>query len=403
MALGRGMGILQRGSVDLDPESLARREKLAEQLYASSIVPQAPEQSWTQGAARMAQALVSNMQRSKVGEDKAAYQQQQAAGMAALLNGNGTIPPEVAATLPPNQQMYVLQMMQQQRLHDMQRAEKTEDRKASFEDKVKYAKEERNLDPSKKIQDEIYKKQLELQDPSLPAHLKPEIEAEMKQLAGSISAMSPSRTTVNVDASQKAQSAGDIKYEQGKAESLLKEEDEIYKAAKSAPDNLYRLKELKKDIESGGINNLNTTPAGTIISKSFARLGLPNDSAEISKFYQTTNEQLVQARSRFAQQGPITEGETAVLRDTILKPDDTVEALVQKMFVIEQVEQRSQQLNKLTNEWKRRFGATTKPSEDGTTFREAVTQLYADKPIISYAEEQRRKQEAASRGVGVQQ
>lgn len=391
MALGKGIGIMSRGSVDLDTESLARREKLAEELYASSIVPKAPEQSWSQGAARMAQALMAGKQLSEVEEDKKAYKQQQVAGMASLLSGNGSITPEVASSLPPNQQIYALQLMQQKR-------QKADD----MESQLKMKKAERALDPVNAIKDEIYEWQQAMQDPELPDYLRPEVEKKISQLATSMSAMKPSKTTVNVDASQKAEDAGLKKRKELLEEDAVKKEAEVGQAGLGAEDSSVRMQGIQDMIENGELNNQNTTNFGQAVEKGLARVNAPNDSAAIGTFLQSAKQQLVDARKQLAGQGQVSNYEGKLLEATVLNAEDTIETVRSKLFVYQQVYQRQKELAQIQNEWIKRYGSTTNMSENGKNFREVVTKMYQQKPLVSYADAMRKKAEAAS-GQAIQQ
>ena len=385
MALGIGKGLMTRGSVDLDPESLARRQQLAEQLYTSSIMPERPEQSWTQGAARMAQALMAKRQMSKIEEDKAAYRQQQSAGIGALLSGDGNITPEMAASLPPNQQIYALQMMQQNRQRESDRAAE-----------LQMYKTKRSLSPENAIKDEIYKYQQALEDPNIPEYLKPEVNQKISELATSLTAMNPSKTTVNVDASQKAEDAGLKKRQELLEEDAVKKEAENAQAGLSAEDNSVRMKQISSMIESGEITNQNTANFGQAIQKGLARVNLPNDSAAIGTFIQSAKQQLIDARKQLAGQGQVSNYEGKLLEATVLSAEDTMEAVRAKVFVYDQVYQRQKDLAQLQDQWIKRYGSTTKPSENGKSFREVVTRMYQQKPLISYADAMRGKAAAAS-------
>ena len=143
MALGKGIGIMGRGA-DIDPETLATRQKMAQQLYANSLAPKEPERSWTQGAARLAQSLMSGYEQGQIDQEKESYKQQQAEGMAALLNGDGNMTAETLSKLTPQQQNFALDMMYRQRMHNLEREEKGTDRQADYEMKTKLMQEDPN-------------------------------------------------------------------------------------------------------------------------------------------------------------------------------------------------------------------------------------------------------------------
>lgn len=394
MALGKGIGIMGRGA-DIDPESLAQRQKLAQQLYAGSLSPQQPERSWTQGAARLAQSLMSGYEQAQIEKERKQYGEQQAQGIAALLSqmsGGGDITPESISSLPVNQQIMALQMAQQQRERDMSRQDRQTDREASFEMK----RQERDLDPIKRTQDEIYRYEQALEDPQLPEHLRPEAEKRIAQLQTSIGAMSPSRTTVNVDASQKAEDAGEKKYKELQAESTVKAEDQNIALGRSASDSLYRLEQINKAIENGSLSNVNTTNLGQALQTGAARLGLPNDSAKIAEYIQTANQQLVDARKQLAGQGQISDRETRMLERTVLDPKDTIQATQAKAYVFKQLAERQKLIGDLTIEWKKRFGSTRKPSNNGMSFDEVVQRAISRNPLVSYEEMMQQKANAAS-------
>jgi hypothetical protein len=423
MALGKGIGVMGRGA-NVSPESLAQRQKLAMQLYANSITPQEPERSWTQGAARLAQSLVSGYEQAQIDKDRQDYDQKQAQGMAALLGmakgDNGDVTPETLAALPENQQAYLLNLQQQKQQYATERQDKAADRKLAIADKLEYDKEKRKIEPLNNIQDELYakqselsRKQSELQNPKLPAYLKPQVEEEVKQLSasieeakqrgGSIAAMSPSKTTINVDASQKRENARLTKRDDLLEEAAVKKEGELAASALASRDKGFRLKNVVDLIQSGKLTNINTSVPGKIFESALAVAGLPNDTAAIGDLVRAANDELIEARKRIQGQGTVTEGETKILAGTVLAADATMDQIVAYEFVAKQVENRLRKLDNLQEQWIKRYGSTTQGSEDGTTFREAVTQLYENEPLISYEEGQKRKQEAASRHAGAQQ
>ena len=177
MALGRGIGVMGRGSAST-PESLAQRQKLAMQLYLSSLSPQQKETSWTQGAARLAQALASGYEQAQVDKERGAYDRSQSEGMAALLSGDGNITPEVAASLPANQQIYALQMMQDQRKHALQRQEHDADQKSEYE----MRKNLMNEDPKNYLEIKQREAMEAINDPNASDEVRRGAEAELNKI-----------------------------------------------------------------------------------------------------------------------------------------------------------------------------------------------------------------------------
>jgi len=90
MALGHGITVMGRGAA-IDPETFASRQKLADELYKGALQnPPQPELSWTQGAARLAQAVASGYERAGVNKDRDAYKQQRLQDMQKLGTALGT-------------------------------------------------------------------------------------------------------------------------------------------------------------------------------------------------------------------------------------------------------------------------------------------------------------------------
>ncbi len=118
MALGRGISIMGRGA-SVDPAALLERLKLSSELYKSALAsPKTPELSWTQGAARLAQAIAAGWERASVTKDMnaaTAQKVQDMKGLAAAL-GSGDqkqIAAAVTSMSDPTSQQMALGLMAQ--------------------------------------------------------------------------------------------------------------------------------------------------------------------------------------------------------------------------------------------------------------------------------------------------
>lgn len=401
MALRQGIQMMGRGA-DIDPETLAQRQRLAEQLYNNSINPQQPERSWTQGAARLAQALSGAYQQSQVRKDKDIYNQQQSQDMQALasaLGGKGIDPSVLSSLHSPGAQSTALGLIQSNAQYERERANKAADMEANTRNQEHMIDYKNKSNPLALEQSKLARYAQIANDPDAPPEIRAQAQQRLTMSKQTITDMSPSRTTVNVDASQKADDAGMRKRKELLEEQAVKKEGEISDTALSAEDSGGRMQMIQKAIESGDINNINTTNLGAGVQKVLARAGLPNDSAALSSYIQAAKQQLIDARKQLAGQGQVSNYEGKLLEATVLQADDTMEAAKAKAFVYQQVYQRQRDLAAIQNEWIKRYGSTTKPSENGKTFRDVVTKMYQSKPLISYADAMQQKQNAASQQV----
>lgn len=441
---GNAVPLMGRGP-DLDAETIMARKKLAEALVKNSLSPSAPEQSWSQGAARLAQSLVGNYQLSKAEKNQAALAQRRSADMQllgqALTGGGGgaNIAQVMSQLSDPSAQMmaFGLAKADMDRKNSMQNKYamknfdyglKQQDYQRNRQDKLADMRDNRSFDIQKMgVKNEYQRGNLDygsqlhreekLADPvkaaqarysefarlatdeNAPPEMRELAKGQLDTLKANIAAMAPPKTSVSVDTGEKAELAGLKTRRQTEEKLALDQEQENKKAALGAQDNLFRINEIKKGIESGQLTNLNTTNFGKALESTFARAGLPNDSAAVNTFIQSSNQQLVDARKQLQGQGPVTEGEQNLLAGTVLQPTDTMEALLAKIHVFNQVYDRQQRLGELTNEWINRYGSTTKAAPNGTNFNQAVTNLYRQRPLRSLEDETKAKQEAASAAV----
>jgi hypothetical protein len=396
--------MMGRGA-DLDIEDILRRQKLAQELYVGSLEPKQPERSWTQGAARLAQAISGAYMNSKTKDQIAEYNKNRGAGVQALagaLQGNGDIASTISQ-LPPELQGAALGLIQQRMKQQNDLQAKQTERQFELE-KIDYGNQSKsNFDPIKKTQNDIYKYQQVLTDPNTPPEIKQQAQARMAQLQSSMQAMSPSRTTVNVDTGQKGEEAFATAYNKKKGEETYDNESKNMEAGQKADRNIYALNTIQKYIENGSLNNLNTSNFGQGLQTMFARMNLPNDMASIGQYILDANQQLVDARQQFRGQGQVSDNETKLLAGTVLQPNDTIEAAAPKLYFFKQVEERKQRLAQLTNEWVKKYGSTAKPAENGMSFYDAATKLYAKYPFFDYMEAAKQKQNQASQAAGVAQ
>lgn len=458
-----GISIMGRGSVGstIEPDSFIQRQRLADELYKNSIAtPQTPELSWTQGAARLAQAIASGYERGNLNKDRQAYQDQRKADMQLLGNAlaSGDYKSVMGQLSDPESQKMAFSLAAEdnkeraQSKGNMQlallkrslenkdstekfnqtmalkkadhafgrdnylfeRGDKLADKNSerAFElnkmgvqseygrgDKFLDAdlkKEEKLSDPIKSAQQRYANFARLANDPNAPEEIRAVAASQLESLKQSLTDMQPSRTSIKIDTGDKSEAAGDKAYKQAEGKAMFEQEQKDKQGFYNAQDNLMRIDTIQKAIESGELTNQNTTDFGQALETLGARMGVGNDSASIGNFIQTTNQQLIDARKQLQGQGSITDYETKLLAGTQLQPTDTMEQILSKMFVQKQAFQRMQNLGDLTNEWSKRFGSTKKPAENGMTFYDAATNLYKAKPIISYADYQKAQEDMAS-------
>jgi hypothetical protein len=401
MALCKGIGIMNRGGPP-DLEELERRERMVQALQASSLSPQGPELSWTQGAARLAQALSAKVQERRINQERDVYKQKQSEGYGTILgqiNGTGEpISPEAFEGLSIEQKGMLLQMAQQRQQQQAARQEKFEDRKNDMDDKVEYAKKIRDIDPIKQVQGEIYRYSQVLGDAAATPEHKAEAQERINRLQGSVSAMSPSKTTVNVDASQKAEDAGLKKRKELLEEKAVSKEELTSDIGLGADDKLFRLGAIDTLIEDGAINNQNMSKPGQALNYVAAGLGLPNDTGAIGTLVKTANQELVDARQQMKGQGQISDKETSMLAATVLDANSTMEQIKEYSFVAKQAYQRQKDMLKLQEKWIEQYGSTTARNPSGESFREVQGKLMERKPLMSLTSSKKMKESAASMG-----
>jgi hypothetical protein len=395
-------------------KDLNSQERELQQMYQNAASPKNNETSWAQGAARLAQALVSSYKLKELQGQEEIQNQQRNSEMALLaqqLQG-GDIGSHFSEIRDPELQEKALGLMQQEAQYNRSRQDQEaqynrsrEDKARDREDAIASQKEmvdyNRQADPVKSEQQKLYRYVEVANDPNAPPEIREQAKQRILQSKQAIADMSPSRTTVNVDTTQKAAMAGDVRYAQREAEKASENEDKMIEKGLKADEAIYNMNEIQKSIESGGVTNLNTTPFGKALETGLARLGQPNDSAAIADYIKAANQQLVDARQQFKGQGQITDNETKLLAGTVLLPTDTMEAARSKIHIFKQVYDRQKNVADLANQWKKKYGSTTKPAENGMTFYDATSRLFAKKPIISYEESLRRKAESASQAAEV--
>ena len=450
--MGRG----SVGSTIEPDSFIQRQRLADELYKNSIATPQSPELSWTQGASRLAQAVASGYERASLNKDREAYKEQRKADMQLLGNAlaNGDYKSVLGQLSDPESQKMAFGLAQddnkeraqakgniqlamlkrslenkdstekfQQQLalkkadHALGRdnylfergdklADKNDERSFDIKkmgvaheydrDKTGYSselKKEVDLsDPVKATEQRLMNFARVVNDPNAPAGLREVANAEMLSLKQTLADMKPASTKINIDTAEKADQAGQIRRNQKQEEQALVREEDNKKSYFSAQDNIMRMNTIQKAIENGELSNLNTTDFGKGLETLGARLGIDNNSAAIGNFIQSANQQLVDARKQFQGQGQVSDSETRLLGGTVLQPNDTMESVMSKINIFNQVYKRQQQMADLTNEWVKRFGSTAKKASNGMSFYDATTNLYKAHPLVSEADIKEKQQ-----------
>lgn len=395
----------------LDPQDIKQRQMIAEKLLQDSMTPKAPEQSWTQGASRMAEALVGIKKKHEAASDAALMAQQEASdtqSLAAALRGETDLGTAISQVRSPQIQAQILGLMQQEREHKMAREERDQDytrsrsdkkEDMSYENQMRSQSEQdiRNLDPIKKLQDEIYTYQKVINHPEASEQMKEEAKKRISQVQGSISAMSPSKTTINVDTGDKAAMAGDKVYSEEGAKEAIKKERSIIDGAADAPDKISSINQIEDDIKSGKLGKVDVTKFGNVVQTFLSRIGAPNDARAVGDYLKEVNNQALDARQRMKGQGTISNMEAQVAAKTVFLEGEPLEATLSKSQYFKQLHEREVMAGKIAEEWKKRYGGTHKPNENGQTFDEAQRRLIEATPIKSWEQIYQERIDAASK------
>lgn len=131
-----GKGISANG--DMDPYTFLAQQQENNNLYNSSLNPQAPERSWTQGLARLLQSGVSGYNQAKLDQSMAGYRQNKVNDISKigqfLSSGGSAQSPEfgrlVGSLADPSSQQLALQLAQAQMKNNFDLS------KASFENNL---------------------------------------------------------------------------------------------------------------------------------------------------------------------------------------------------------------------------------------------------------------------------
>lgn len=135
MAMGSGISVMGKNT-DLDANQVGADQALANQLLMRALQqPQTPDKSWTQGAARMAEMLVSAYKSKQAQTKQDTYnkgRQQSMGGLAAALAGGDprAIAKAISGMNDPQSQMMGLQQMAQ-----MQQGKQTRQNEIDKEDR----------------------------------------------------------------------------------------------------------------------------------------------------------------------------------------------------------------------------------------------------------------------------
>jgi len=430
------ISIMGRGAA-IDPQTLAERQKMADLMYQRSLVPAQNEQSWTQGLSRMLQGGIAGYDAAQVDKDREAYKQQKVSDMQKLAGalGGGDYKSIIGQLSDPDTQMMAFglaksdmdsqnQFNKQAQLKAYENAlnqqGKQDDRdfelkKLGVENEYTRANEglkselhldqkksEMELDPVKSEQRRLSGYARVVSDPNSPPELKALAQQQLDATKSTVAAMQPAKNTVNVDVGGK----GETKMEESFGGEIGKSEGERQlnniKYGQLANDQLSTFDRINKYIEDGSLGNLQTTTLGQGLQSAASRLGLPNDSAKIGDFVQSTNQQLVDMRKLLAGQGAISNYEQSLLKNTALNPNDTIETVKQKIHLFRQLSNRSKLLGEITNQWKDRYGGIIRKGSNGESFDSVISNLIKATPITSYEDMMRKKAEAASQGMGGQ-
>lgn len=428
------ISMMGRGAA-IDPQTLQERQRMADLMMQKSLVPAENEQSAAQGLARMLQGAISGYDSGQVQKDRETYKQQRISDMqrlgSALGGGTDAYKSIIPQLTDPDTQMLAFGMAKGELDNANKLKNEREMASAKFENekalerskfgnqvelegikqegthnlewlksgnKMAEKRDESISDPVKAIQSKIAGYTQVLSDPNAHPQQKAQAQERLKIQTEALTAMKPPSSSVTVNTG-KAETAGQVKRAEKIAEKAVMQEDQYAEGAINAGDQLFKMNQIKKNILGGKLTTSKLTPAGKAIQQYASVLGIGNDSAAAAQYLQTANDQLVTERKRLQGQGQISDRETRMLEATVLRPDDTLEAIESKIAVFEQLAERQQRMAQLSNEWVKRYGGIDQPAQNGKTFREVQAKLIDQNPLMSLEDMAASKAAAATQAM----
>jgi hypothetical protein len=384
-----------------DSADIAAEQKAQQQRLANALEPSKPETSWTQGAARMVEAaMAASKGRELKGEQEAQRQQymseqerlaQQLSGGAQTLNAQG-----MSQYQSPDLRKAYMEEMIKEKNYARSRQDKKQDQTAQWQhDDVN--------NPERQLQQQYYKDAQVASDPAAPENIRAQAKERMKQTQSIMIGMHP-KNTGGADGAGGSGGTTQKYYDKEKGQTVYQDEKKAVDSGINAKDTISRLDQINSLIEQGRLTNANMTNVGQALETGLARLNLPNDTAAIGKFIQTTNKQILGAREYLKGTGSISNYEQGIAsKAEAIQPDDTMEAVVAKVHTFKQMAQRMDDLGQLTQDWQNRYGNTINKSDTGVNFNDVKRHYIETHPLTSYEDEKRAKEDAASEQVLNQQ
>lgn len=405
-----GRGISPNG--DYDPYSFLQRQRENDQLYNSSLVPQTPERSWTQGLARMLQSGVSGYNQAGLDQGMADYKQSKLDDMKTLgdyLSGNttGNFGDVVGNLNDPSSQNLALSIAQgvnknnadlqkqislQNNAFQLQRQGKAQD--------FGYDLQKGQVANSYKRQDMGLQSDLNKDAATFdPMKAQEQKVAQYSQVVSDDNASPEIRTQAQVllDASKKTlESMKTPPIRLNLKNQLGGPDQKVQDQGVSANDRLSTINQIMSDIGDGTVNSRNITDIGQGIQTSLARLGLPSDSAAVGRYQQNIIQSTLDAVKELQAAGGvrITKPMIDLIQKSKIVAGEPIESAYPKLFVIQQAFDRASKLRDLNQKWTGTYGGTDKKAPDGHTYNDAVYDFMNDNPVITY--EQSLKQKAAA-------
>jgi hypothetical protein len=430
-----GVSVMGRsGGQDPDSNYFLYKQQLADSLLRNAIsAPQKPELSWTQGAARLAEALAGSYKSHQLENQMQNYQSSRAQDMqtlASALQGGGNMGDAMSQLQNPSMQNQLMQMMMMKNQQDFmnqkamqQEAAKNkyamiqDDNKAQNQGIIKNAEQQGDLikegykgqiqqnatlkQPIAQAQQNVLDLTTAIQNPNTPPDIKAQAQTMLDGQRQALTAMHPPAAGSGGGGNPMAlPGAGGVSGASGAGgKGAAAGGIDLIAASNKAKDSLAGLNQVQQDIESGRLTNLMLTPVGEGIEQAKALAGQPNSMDSIGRYKQLAANSTVQALGDIGNsfknagiQARITKPLVDVARDTTFAPNEMLDSAYPKIAVNQQVLQRAAALGDIAQQYSDKNGGNliNPDKQTGLTFEQIGQNFNRSNPVLSFPDWQKK-------------